>query len=71
MRSRPGKPARSMPIYPIVYLDCIHVKVREGAVRVKAVYLGHRAVTMTGEKEVAGACGWRQTEGGQILAARS
>lgn len=27
------------PIYPIVYLDCIHVKVREGAVRVKAVYL--------------------------------
>ncbi len=30
------------PIYPIVYLDCIHVKVREGTVRVKAVYLGHR-----------------------------
>ena len=25
--------------YPIVYLDCIHVKVREGAVLVKAVYL--------------------------------
>ena len=24
-------------IYPIVYLDCIHVKVREDAVRVKAV----------------------------------
>jgi putative transposase len=25
------------PIYPIVYLDCIHVKVRDtGAVRVKA-----------------------------------
>ena len=23
------------PIYPIIYLDCIHVKVREGAVRVK------------------------------------
>lgn len=22
-------------VYPIVYLDCIHVKVREGAVRVK------------------------------------
>jgi putative transposase len=28
------------PIYPIVYLDCLHVKVRDtGAVRVKAVYL--------------------------------
>ena len=23
------------PIYPIVYLDCIHVQVREGAVRVR------------------------------------
>ena len=27
------------PIYPIVYLDCVHVKVRAGAVQVKAVYL--------------------------------
>jgi len=41
------------PIYPIVYLDCIHVKVREGAVRVKAVYLAI-GITMTGEKEVLG-----------------
>ena len=40
-------------IYPIVYLDCIHVKVREGAVRVKAVYLAI-GVAMTGEKEVLG-----------------
>jgi len=29
------------PIYPNARLDCIHVKVREGAVRVKAVYLGY------------------------------
>ncbi len=43
------------PIYPIVYLDCIHVKVREGAVRIKAVYLAI-GITMTGEKEVLG-CG--------------
>ena len=41
------------PIYPIVYLDCIHVKVREGAVRVKAVYLAI-GVAMTGEKEMLG-----------------
>lgn len=41
------------PIYPIVYLACIHVKVREGAVRVKAVYLAI-GVAMTGEKEVLG-----------------
>ena len=40
-------------IYPIVYLDCIHVKVREGAVRVKAVYLAI-GINMNGEKEVLG-----------------
>jgi putative transposase len=41
------------PLYPIVYLDCIHVKVREGTVRVKAVYLAI-GITMDGEKEVLG-----------------
>ncbi len=41
------------PIYPIVYLDCIHVKVREGAVRVKAVYLAI-GINMRGEKEMLG-----------------
>ena len=52
------------PIYPIVYLDCIHVKVREGAVRVKAVYLAI-GITMTGEKEVLGL--WlAQTEGAKF-----
>lgn len=52
------------PVYPIVYLDCIHVKVREGAVRVKAVYLAI-GVTMTGEKEVLGM--WlAQTEGAKF-----
>jgi hypothetical protein len=33
-----GSPLEAL--YPIVYLDCIHAKVRDsGAVRVKAVYL--------------------------------
>ncbi len=51
-------------IYPIVYLDCIHAKVREGAVRVKAVYLAI-GITMTGEKEVLGL--WlAQTEGAKF-----
>lgn len=50
-------------IYPIVYLDCIHMKVREGAVRVKAVYF--IGVSMTGEKEVLGL--WlAQTEGAKF-----
>ncbi|WP_446811679.1 IS256 family transposase [Methylomonas sp. 2BW1-5-20] len=53
------------PIYPIVYLDCIHVKVRDtGAVRVKAVYLAI-GVNMNGEKEVLGL--WiAQTEGAKF-----
>ena len=52
------------PIYPIVYLDCTHVKVREGAVRVKAVYLAI-GITMNGNKEVLGL--WlAQTEGAKF-----
>lgn len=53
------------PIYPIVYLDCIHAKVRDsGAVRVKAVYLAI-GVNMSGEKEVLGL--WiAQTEGAKF-----
>jgi putative transposase len=53
------------PLYPIVYLDCIHVKVRDtGAVRNKAVYLAI-GVNMTGNKEVLGL--WiAQTEGAKF-----
>jgi len=41
-------------LYPIVYMDCIHVKVRDsGAVRVKALYLAI-GVNLEGIKEVLG-----------------
>lgn len=51
-------------VYPIVYLDCIHVKVREGTVRVKAVYMAI-GISMSGEKEVLGL--WlAQTEGAKF-----
>lgn len=40
-------------VYPIVYLDCIHTKVREGAVRVKAVYLA-LGINLAGQKEILG-----------------
>lgn len=41
-------------VYPLLYLDCIHVKVRDnGAVRTKAVYLAI-GVNMDGHKEVQG-----------------
>jgi putative transposase len=52
-------------VYPVVYLDCIHVKVRDaGAVRTKAVYLAI-GINMNGEKEVLGL--WvSQTEGAKF-----
>lgn len=53
------------PLYPILYLDCIHIKVRDtGAVRVKAVYLAI-GVNLDGHKEVLGL--WiAQTEGAKF-----
>ena len=51
-------------LYPIVYLDCIHVKVRDGSVRVKAIYLAI-GININGEKEVLGL--WiAQTEGAKF-----
>lgn len=52
-------------LYPIVYLDCIHVKVRDnGMVRAKAVSLA-LGVNMNGEKELLGI--WiAQTEGAKF-----
>lgn len=52
-------------LYPIVYLDCIHVKVRDaGAVRVKAVYLA-LGINLEGAKEILGL--WvSQTEGAKF-----
>jgi putative transposase len=40
-------------LYPIVYLDCIHVKVRDGSVRVKAVYLA-LGVLPDGTRDILG-----------------
>jgi putative transposase len=52
-------------LYPIVYMDCIHVKVRDsGVVRVKAVYLA-LGINLAGEKELLGI--WiAQTEGAKF-----
>lgn len=52
------------PLHPIGHFDCLPVKGREGAVRVKAVSLAI-GVTMAGEKEVLGP--WlAQTEGARF-----
>ena len=51
-------------IYPIVYLDCIHVRVRDGASRAKAVYVAI-GISITGQKEALGL--WiSQTEGAKF-----
>ena len=52
-------------LYPIDYMDCIHVKVRDsGAVRTKAVYLA-LGINLAGEKELLGI--WiAQTEGAKF-----
>ena len=52
-------------LYPIVYLDCIHVKTRDnGAVRAKAVYLA-LGINLAGEMELLGL--WiAQTEGAKF-----
>lgn len=52
-------------VYPILYLDCIHVKVRDsGTVKAKAVYLAI-GINMEGQKEVLGL--WiAQTEGAKF-----
>jgi putative transposase len=52
-------------VYPVVYLDCIHVKVRDaGSVRAKAIYLAI-GINMEGHKEILGL--WiAQTEGAKF-----
>jgi putative transposase len=41
-------------VYPVVYLDCIHAKVRDaGSVRAKAIYLAI-GINMEGHKEILG-----------------
>jgi putative transposase len=54
-------------LYPIVYLDCIHVKTRDaGAVRAKSVYLA-LGISMEGGKEILVL--WiAQTEGAKFAA---
>ena len=54
-----------MAVYPVIYLDCIHVKVRDaGSVRAKAIYLAI-GINMEGHKEILGL--WiAQTEGAKF-----
>lgn len=47
-------------VYPIVYLDCIVVKVRHGgSVINKAVFLA-LGINTDGQKELCWVCGWQK-----------
>jgi putative transposase len=48
------------PIYPVLFVDCVHVKVRDGAVANRPVYLVI-GITMHGQREVLGV--WAGTGG--------
>lgn len=63
MKQRQSRPLDT--VYPVVYQDCSHVKVRDaGAVRATAIYLAI-GINMQGEKEVLGL--WiAQTEGAKF-----
>ncbi|SEP18614.1 Transposase, Mutator family, partial [Nitrosomonas oligotropha] len=52
-------------VYPVIYLDCIHAKVRDaGSVHTKAIYLAI-GINMEGHKEILGL--WiAQTEGAKF-----
>lgn len=41
------------PVYPVVFIDCIHVKIREGQVANRPIYVA-LAVTVDGTREVLG-----------------
>jgi putative transposase len=41
------------PLYPVLFVDCIHVKIRDGAVASRPIYLVI-GITMDGQREVLG-----------------
>jgi putative transposase len=41
------------PVYPVIFIDCIHVKIREGNVANRPIYLA-LGVTVNGERDILG-----------------
>ena len=41
------------PVYPVVFVDCVHVKVRDGQVANRAIYIA-LAVTVDGNRDILG-----------------
>jgi transposase-like protein len=40
-------------VYPVIFIDCIHVKIREGNVANRPIYVA-LGVTVNGERDILG-----------------
>jgi putative transposase len=47
-------------VYPVIFIDCIHVKIREGNVTNRPIYLA-LGVTVNGERDILGLWAARST----------
>ncbi|MEY9969372.1 transposase-like protein, partial [Streptacidiphilus sp. MAP12-16] len=51
-------------VYPVVFIDCVHVKVRDSQVVNRPIYVA-LAVTADGTRDILGLVGWGWAVGGQ------
>ena len=58
------------PVYPVIFIDAIHVKIRDGQVANRPIYVA-LAVTVDGHARHPRAVGRRRRRGRQVLAARA
>ena len=57
------------PVYPVIFIDAIVVKIREGQVANRPIYVAV-GVTVDGTRDILRAVGRRRRRGCQVLAAR-
>jgi transposase-like protein len=57
-------------VYPVIFIDAIHVKIRDGQVRNRPIYVV-LGVSVDGERDILPAVGRQRRRGRQVLAARA
>ena len=57
-------------VYPVVFIDAINVKIRDGQVANRPIYVA-MAVTVDGHRDILGHLGRRRRRGREVLAARA
>src|SRR5262249_5166467 len=58
------------PVYPVLFIDAIHVKIRDGKVANRPIYTAV-AVTTEGERDILGLWAGERRRGRQVLAQRA